>query len=290
MVVMTVLDIPAVRRWRSLVADPTLVEPHLRVRLTSPEAELLDVAADQLVAALDDAPAPDPLPGGDGRRELAALLSGFVAGLREARQADGVPAGRADVLEVVAGLLAAGKALQALDTHLGRILIGAGMAAADGLVAGAGLHHVLAAASATFTAGWYQAPERHRRLFSLIAHILAAFSAATGPHRTGPVTASCGARPGEHSGEPFAAEITFTVIASQQLSDELRRDLRSLADEVTVWSTGERHQFHVHATDPGEVVTTAFASVTLFDLRIGRRGSIGSQGGSQDSPAQEDEA
>lgn len=274
MVGMAVLNVTTITRWRALVADPALVEPHLRVLPTAGESALLEAAADGLVSVLTSTSGLAPLPADSSPPELVAFLAGLATGVQQARQANGAPAGEAGALEMVTGLLAAGHALREQAEGLGRVLERAGMAATDGLVAGSGLHEVLSTAAATFAASWYLSAEPWRRSFCLIAQVLAAFSAATGPHRTGPAAAGCGARPGEHRGERFPAEITFTVLAPRPQAESLQQDLRSVAREVTVWSTGERHQFHVHSDDAGEVVSAAYASATLFDLRIGLRDGI----------------
>ncbi len=159
----------------------------------------------------------------------------------------------------------------------------AGTTAAELVVDGAGLHDIAAAAAQSAMRGWSVGPTdgraadtvdgrsavADRRVRTLVAQILLALERAARPPAPAAEPASCGAGPGDHRGSGVRAEVTFVVFTSDSDAARLRADLEPLADEVVIWSNGDRREFHVHTRDAAEVVSQAYAMGTVFALSIG---------------------
>jgi hypothetical protein len=108
------------------------------------------------------------------------------------------------------------------------------------------------------------------RTRALVALVLLALQRSTAPPGEPVDPPSCGALPGAHNGAELLAEITFTAFLSTSDSARLEHTLRGVADEVVVWSEGDRRYFHVHSRTAGEVVAEAYAVGSVFSLQIGR--------------------
>lgn len=110
---------------------------------------------------------------------------------------------------------------------------------------------------------------RHRTR-AWVVRLLVALAAVTREPDPPATPASCGARPGENLGAPFAAEITFEIGLSPDGVVPLTADLRALSSEVVAWPRHDDqwHRFHVHTHRPGAVIEQVYAHGTAFDLRI----------------------
>jgi hypothetical protein len=105
----------------------------------------------------------------------------------------------------------------------------------------------------------------------LVGAVLVALEIATRDPEPPAVPASCGALPGENLGEPFSAEITFTMGLAAEEIRSLSADLGQLATEIAVWPGSNWPRFHVHTDQPAEVIGQIYAHGTPFDLQITSR-------------------
>lgn len=290
---MAVFDAELVDRWFSRIAAPDVGEPHVRVEPTATEFIAFAEGRRLVLAALRSAAAAssavtDPRVvriDEPAARKLLAYLRTFAAGVAEVRQANTEPPGTGSPLAVATGLISGAAALgdgpagSASTPERPTQLVAhrAGMVAAETVVTGAGLSEVARGAAAVALAGWTPTSPSDReglvehRTQLLLFRLWAALVDATRPPRTGPERASCGAPPGQNHGTVFAAEITFTMFGGTTEVESLRLDLSAAAQEVMVWSDGDRHQFHVHTDRAGETISRAYLATTLFDLQITAR-------------------
>lgn len=291
---MTTFDTELVGRWFAHLLDDQpagAVQGEWGIRPTASERQALVDGRDAIAAAVGWSGMPTAHPAGssDGpAAALAAYLTGMatgIAGTRSAMSAAGPDeVAMADRLSLVAGLIAGGAALQVgpdgapgpADRHepsatdLARV---AGTSAAELVVDGADLHTITsAAAAAAMVSGPPDGANRspRYRARALVAVVLVALQRSTAPPGDPVDPPSCGARPGVNNGAELLAEITFTAFLSEADSMRLERTLRSVADEVVVWSEADRRYFHVHSRAAGEVVAEAYAVGSVFSLEIGR--------------------
>ncbi len=295
---MTTFDTALVGRWFDFLIDDQDAGVALAqwgIRPTVTERQVLIDGREAIAAAVgwSRMPTPATVPSlSDGpAMALAAYLVGMATGIAGTRRAmlESGPdeVAMADRLSLVAGLIAGGAALQVgldeLDridgpadriepsaTDLARV---AGTSAAELVVDGADLHTITtAAASAAMVSGPPDGANRspRYRTRALVALVLLALQRSTAPPGDPVDPPSCGARPGVNNGAELLAEITFTSFLSAADSARLERTLRSVADEVVVWSEADRRHFHVHSRAAGEVVAEAYAVGSVFSLEIGR--------------------
>ena len=151
----------------------------------------------------------------------------------------------------------------------------AGVSAAEVVVDGADLHAIAAIAAGTVMQGWgvgQPTDPRDRveyRTRGLIGMLLVGLELASREPDPPAVPATCGAGPGENRGRAFLAEVTFEIRCGASESAALHQDLLDLGDDVQWWSRSGVDHFHVHTDRPGEVISQAYASGTLFDLVVG---------------------
>jgi hypothetical protein len=278
-----VLDAAMIRRWFASAMDGAGRPQHLRLELTVPERDALRAGCADLLTALTDADAGTPelaelAPGAP----LAGYLGGVAAGLGQARVADGWEPGVAAPLHLAAGLIAGAAALAATtpapDSGTGpgaaESAHRAGVAAAEAVVTGADLGEMARAAELAIQQGWLPTPATaDLRTHLLLTLLLTGLAESVAGPRTGPDATSCGGRPGENAGVPFAAEVTFTLHGAPSDAEALHADLAALpqVQEVQLWQQGDRALVHLHTDDPGPVVERAYLLATPFDLRITRR-------------------
>ena len=290
---MTTFDTELVGRWFAQLLDDHeagSAQAEWAIRATPTERRVLEEGRDAIAAAVgwSGMPTQPAVPTDGPTAALAAYLMGLATGIAGTRRAM-LEAGpdevaMADRLSLVAGLIAGGAALQVgLDdaggaggrlqptaVDLARV---AGTSAAELVVDGADLHTITTAAAAAAMAsgppdGANRSPGYRTR--ALIAMVLLALQRSTAPPADPVDPPSCGARPGVNNGAELLAEITFTSFLSAADSSRLERTLRSVADEVVVWSEADRRHFHVHSRAAGEVVAEAYAVGSVFSLEIGR--------------------
>lgn len=291
---MTTFDTDLVGRWFGYLLDDRsgaeVDTANSGLHPTSTERQVLIEGCEAITAAVGWSGMPSPASAAaDGpAAALATYLVGMATGIAGTRRAM-VEAGSeevamADRLSLVAGLIAGGAALQvgvdgdavspvryeSSATDLARV---AGTSAAELVVDGADLHTITtAAAAAAMVAGPPDDANRSPgyRTRALVALVLLALQRSTAPAGDPVEPPSCGARPGVNNGAALLAEITFTSYLSAADSERLARTLRGMADEVVVWSEGDRRLFHVHSRAAGEVVAQAYAVGSVFSLEIGR--------------------
>ena len=289
---MKTFDAELVDRWFAYLIDDqdAAARSEWGIRPTATERQALIGGRDAIAAAVGWSSMPtQPTPPADGpSAALGAYLTGMATGIAGTRRAM-LEAGSdeiamADRLSLVAGLIAGGAALQVgpediggpgdryepSATDLARI---AGTSAAELVVDGADLHTITtAAAAAAMVSGPPDGANRspRYRTRALVALVLLALQRSTAPPADPVEPPSCGARPGVNNGVELLAEITFTSFLSEADSARLERTLRSVADEVVVWSEADRRYFHVHSRTAGEVVAEAYAVGSVFSLEIGR--------------------
>jgi hypothetical protein len=303
----TSLDVETVQRWFDAVPSADRGLPHyLDGALSAAELQVLDAGRRAVVAAMGDGPATLRLPdysSEDAADWLATYLAAFAAGLADARRAENAPAGHASPLHLVAGLITGAAAVAARpatqpwvqpvepdargSTHLFASASEAahqlGAAAADEAVSGAPLDRVTRAAHAATPRTWEPSPpqspaltadlQRRRLLWRLIT-ALAVATAPVAPTVELPADApgwrpECVATPTEHAGEPLLAEITF-LTADEPGAVDLAQVLRASGLPFGTYSSGGSLGFHIHAEQPGAVVSEIFSLVLPFDLRISR--------------------
>ena len=263
------------------------------VRPTAAEREVLVQGRQAIAAAVgwSGMPAASSTPADPAAALLQVYLDGLATGIAGTRRAmrdagDLDEPAIADRLSLVAGLIAGGAALQVAPEGLldneafdrrpaGAIELArvAGTSAAELVVDGADLHSITtAAAAAAMVAGPPDGANRDPgyRSRALVAQVLLALQRSTAPARPPVTPPSCGAHPGVNGGAELLAEITFTVFLAQPDADRLERTLNGVAQEVVVWSEGDRRYFHVHSRTAGEVVAEAYSVGSVFSLEIGR--------------------
>lgn len=290
---MTTFDTELVGRWFAHLIDDqdaTAAQVEWGIRPTATERQALLDGREAIAAAVgwSGMPTSPTVPSDGPAAALSAYLVGMATGIAGTRRAmlESGPdeVAMADRLSLVAGLIAGGAALQVgLDgvdgpvdrtqpsaTDLARV---AGTSAAELVVDGADLHTITtAAAAAAMVSGPPDGANRspRYRTRALVALVLLALQRSTAPPGDPVDPPSCGARPGVNTGTELLAEITFTSFLSEADSARLERTLRSVADEVVVWSEADRRYFHVHSRAAGEVVAEAYAVGSVFSLEIGR--------------------
>jgi len=297
MVRMTSFDADVVRRWFHRVRDETVM-PHWGIVPTEQERFALTQGASRVEAAvsidqLPSAGTSEPL------TELPALmvlryLDALAAGIASTRlafsnfDADAdVGGGDVAAFALVAGLNAGAAALHgeiaASSYRRGRggpeptaaeSARLAGVAAAELVVNGAGLHDIAGTAAGVAMNGWQiglpddPVDRIEYRARGLVGLVLVALEQETRDPEPPGEPASCGALPGENLGRPFPAEITFTMGLAPAEIRALTADLTGLAAEVTVWPGSRWPRFHVHTDRAGDVIGQVYAYGTPFDLLI----------------------
>lgn len=305
---MTSLDADLVHTWFGLLADPDQpATAQLLLVPTVQEARAFGAGEADLLAAVLDQPMTDrpgavaqsltELPARMLRSYLHALAAG-IAGTRQMLAASG-PAGDepgsgdTGALALVTGLNAGAAALHGQIAATSRRSIEevrgleptaaesaslAGVAAAELVVNGAGLHEVAATAAAAAVGGRRiglpsESVERDEyRAAVLVGAVLLALELATRDPEPPAEPAACGAMPGENPGEPFEAEITFTMGLAGDEIRSLTADLGQLATDVVIWPGNNWPRFHLHTDHPAEVIGQIYAHGTPFDLQITSRG------------------
>ena len=287
---MTTFDVELVGRWFSyLVEEGSAEAGDGAIRPDDQERQVLLQGREAITAAVGWSGMPPSVgaPTDGSAAALAAYLNGMATGIAGTRRAmseagpDEVE--MVDRLSLVAGLIAGGAALQVgadgrvgneayepSATDLARV---AGTSAAEQVVDGADLHAITsAAAAAAMVSGPPDGANRspHYRTRALVAAVLLALQRSTAPVGAPVDPPSCGARPGVNNGSELLAEITFTSFLSPADTARLERALAAVAEEVVVWSEGDRRYFHVHSRAAGEVVAEAYAIGSVFSLEIGR--------------------
>jgi hypothetical protein len=302
MVRMTSFDADLVRRWfHRLSSLDAPVMPHWGIVPTVQERFALDQGASRVEAAVMN----DQLPSADAVEPLTELpalmvlryLDALAAGVASTRLAfmnvdasadfGGGAGGDVAAFALVAGLNAGAAALHGENAgspyRLGRGNTEptaaesarlAGVAAAELVVNGAGLHDVAGTAAGVAMNGWQiglpdDPVERiEYRARGLVGLVLVALEQQTRDPEPPGEPASCGALPGENLGRPFPAEITFTMGLAPAEIRSLTVDLTGLAAEVTVWPGSQWPRFHVHTDRAGDVIGQVYAYGTPFDLLI----------------------
>lgn len=305
MVPMERLDVETVLRWFDAVPTASRgLPPYLSGPLSAAELQVLDAGRRAVVAALaDDEPdIPRAVPvSEDAANWLADYLTAFAAGLADARRSEGAEPGAASPLHVVAGLITGAAAVagrpggQPYARTVDRGEFGSaaeypsaseaahrlGAAAADEAVSGASLDRVTREAQAAAPTSWEPTqPADHARVADLLRRrllmrLITALATVTGPTRPAvalPAAApgwhrACVDVPGDHIGEPMLAEITFLTVDDAGAAD-LADVLREAGVAFGTYSEEGSLGFHIHAGDPGAVITEIFSLVVPFDLRI----------------------
>jgi hypothetical protein len=301
------LDVETVQRWFDAVPSADRGLPHyLDGPLSATELRVLDAGRRVVVAAMGDGPlsalrVPDSS-SEDAADWLATYLAAFAAGLADARRAEGAPAGQASPLHVVAGLITGAAAVAGRpatrplpsagpdESGRGHLFPSAseaahqlGAAAADEAVSGAPLDRVTRAAQAATPRTWEPSPPKNparitdlhrRRLLCRLITALATTTASATPTVQLPADApgwrpECVGTPAEHAGEPLLAEITF-LTADEAGAADLEQVLRASGVPFGTYSNGGSLGFHIHAEQPGAVVSEIFSLVLPFDLSISR--------------------
>ncbi|GAA1999748.1 hypothetical protein JL107_00165 [Nakamurella flavida] len=196
------------------------------------------------------------------------------------------PPGEAPTIALVTGLIAGAAALRDSLNRPGPPEVPnrepsaaeaarlAGVSAAEVVVDGADLHAVAAISAATAMQGWgvgQPTDPRDRveyRTRGLIGMLLVGLEQASQTPDPPAVPAACGAGPGENRGRAFTAEVTFEIRCGTSESAALHQDLLALGEDVQWWSRSGVDHFHIHTDSPGEVISQAYASGTLFDLAV----------------------
>ena len=303
MVRMTSFDADLVRRWfRRVASREEPVMPHWGIVPTEQERFAMAQGASRVEEAVLD----DQLPSADTAvlTEIPALmvlryLDALAAGIASTRLAflnveasadpglGGVTGGEVAAFSLVAGLNAGAAALHGeIDPSSDRPGRGgaeptaaesarlAGVAAAELVVNGAGLHEVAGTAADVAMSGWQiglpddPVDRIEYRARGLVGLLLVALEQETREPEPPGEPASCGALPGENLGQPFPAEITFTMGLAPAEIRSLANDLTGLAAEVTVWPGSQWPRFHVHTERAGDVIGQVYAYGTPFDLMI----------------------
>ena len=318
---MTSFDADLVQRWFGRVEDSDEpVMPDWGILPTVQEAAALRDGGAQVAVALREVdpqirrpvPVLTELPARMVSSYLTALAAG-VAGTRAAfaqslgeqgpaadEPTTGSSSGDVGTMALVAGLNAAAAALhgeisspayragrewRAAEPTAAESARQAGIAAAELVVNGAGLHEIVAAAADVAMNGWrIGVPDdpidrAEYRTRGLVGILLVALERETRDPEPVGAPASCGALPGENLGRSFSAEITFTMGLAPAEIRSLSADLAGLVGEVTVWpgrySRGGWPRFHLHTDRPGAVIGQIYAYGTPFDLEITDRGLTG---------------
>jgi hypothetical protein len=305
MVRMTSFDADLVHRWFDRVLDEPVM-PHWGIVPTEQERFALSQGASRVEAAVLNDQLPSAL-AAEPLTELPALmvlryLDALAAGIASTRLAfrgvdgagdpalGGIADGDVGAFALVAGLNAGAAALHgeiaASSYRLGRVGAEptaaesarlAGVAAAELVVNGAGLHDVAGTAAGVAMNGWQiglpdDPVERiEYRARGLVGLVLVALEQQTRDPEPPGEPASCGALPGENLGRPFPAEITFTMGLAPAEIRSLTVDLTGLTAEVTVWPGSQWPRFHVHTDRAGDVIGQVYAYGTPFDLLITER-------------------
>jgi hypothetical protein len=251
------------------------------------------VQNDQLPSAVDAEPLTE-LPAVMVLRYLDALAAGVastrLAFMNVSADFGGATAGDVAAFALVAGLNAGAAALHGENAgtpyRLGssgteptaaesaRL---AGVAAAELVVDGAGLHEVAGTAAGVAMNGWRiglpddPVDRIEYRARGLVGLVLVALEQETRDPEPPGEPASCGALPGENLGRAFPAEITFTMGLAPAEIRSLTVDLAGLGAEVTVWPGSQWPRFHVHTDRAGDVIGQVYAFGTPFDLLITER-------------------
>jgi len=295
---MTTFDTELVERWFGLLLDSQGDGDELfRVRPDAVERQVLVDGGRAISAAVGRAALPtvERPPADAAAALLQVYLTGMATGIAGARQAmlDSGDAGQAsagDRLSLVAGLIAGGAAIQvapggdptqSVDRQFPgsagtavEVARTAGTTAAELVVDGADLYTITsAAAAAVLAAGPPDLANREAgyRARALVGTVLITLQRSTAPPGAPVRPPSCGAAPGSNVGVELSAEVTFTMFLSREDCDRLTVFLGGSADEVVVWSEGDRRYFHVHTRMAGEVISEAYASGAVFSLTVGRR-------------------
>ena len=283
---MTTFDTDLVNRWFSRLLDPDGSTDHSSwLRPDGDERAVLLTGGQAIAAAVgwSELPNQAPPPPGPAAALLQVYLAGMATGIAGARRTmtengDLGDVTAADRLCLVAGLIAGGAAA-AVESSSGQgteaadLARTAGTAAAELVVDGADLHAITSAAAAgALLAGPPDEANRHPdyRSRALVASVLVGLQRATAPAGTPVRPPSCGARPGVNGGAEFLAEVTFTMFLPADETAGLERTLTRLAEEVVVWSEGDRRSVHVHTRVAADVIAEAYAVGTVFSLVIGR--------------------
>ncbi|MGI8591119.1 MAG: hypothetical protein ACR2M5_09055 [Nakamurella sp.] len=294
---MTTFDTELVERWFGLLLDSQGDGDELfQVRPDAVERQVLVDGGRAISAAVGRAALPtvERSPADAAAALLQVYLTGMATGIAGARlvMSDSGDAGQAsagDRLSLVAGLIAGGAAIQvapddpaqsvdrqfpgSVGTAL-EVARTAGTTAAELVVDGADLYTITsAAAAAVLAAGPPDLANRESRYRAraLVGMVLITLQRCTAPPGAPVRPPSCGAAPGSNVGVELSAEVTFTMFLSQEICDRLTAFLGGSADEVVVWSEGDRRYFHVHTRMAGEVISEAYASGAVFSLTVGRR-------------------
>jgi len=299
MVRMTSFDAALVRSWFGrVIRREETVMPHWGIVPTEQERLALAQGASQVEAAVLD----EQLSFADPTHQLSEIpalmllryLDALAAGIASTRlaflhveaSADLGDAGAdAAAFALVAGLNAGAAALHGeIDATSDRAGGGeptaaesarlAGVAAAELVVNGAGLHEVAGTAAGVAMNGWQiglpddPVDRIEYRARGLVGLLLVALEQETRDPEPPGEPASCGALPGENLGRPFPAEITYTMGLAPNEIRSLTHDLAGLGAEVTVWPGSQWPRFHVHTDRAGDVIGQIYAYGTPFDLLI----------------------
>ncbi len=294
---MTTFDTELVERWFGLLLDSQGDGDELfQVRPDAVERQVVVDGGRAISAAVGRAALPtvERSPADAAAALLQVYLTGMATGIAGARLAmsesgDAGQASAGDRLSLVAGLIAGGAAIQvapddptqsvdrqfpgSAGTAL-EVARTAGTTAAELVVDGADLYTITsAAAAAVLAAGTPDLANRESgyRARALVGMVLITLQRSTAPPGAPICPPSCGAAPGSNVGGELSAEVTFTMFLSQENCDRLTAFLGGSADEVVVWSEGDRRYFHVHTRMAGEVISEAYASGAVFSLTVGRR-------------------
>jgi hypothetical protein len=290
MVGMKTFDTDLVSQWFHGLLDPIGSADHSAWLTTSEEErQVLSLGGQAITDALQwsELPVALPAPSQPAAAVLQVYLIGMATGVAGARQrmqrsGDLDEVSVADRLCLVSGLIAGGAALavepQDLLASDGRptaadLARAAGTAAAELVVDGADLHSIAGAAAAAALVsgppdGANQDPGYRAR--ALIGLVLVGLQRSTAPPGEPVRPPTCGARPGVNGGTELLAEVTFTMFMPREDSDRLQQTLAGLAEEVVIWSEGDRRYFHVHTRAAGEVIAESYAVGTVFSLVVGR--------------------
>lgn len=288
---MTKFDIDLVGHWFDLLLDlDSPADSSWDVHLNASELEALAVGGRAISAAVgwSELPSQLPTPADHAAAVLQVYLSGMATGIAGARatmaqNGDLDEVAVADRLCLAAGLIAGGAAVQIAPDDLpghGSSAAGAadlaraaGTVAAELVVDGADLHAITsAAAAAALAAGPPDAANRdpRYRARAVVALVLVALQRSTAPAGTPVLPPSCGAVAGGNNGAALLAEVTFTTFLPREECDRLQARMTGLAEEVVLWSEGDKRYFHVHTEVAGEVIAEAYAVGAVFSLVVGR--------------------
>ncbi|MET3807579.1 hypothetical protein ABIB25_004605 [Nakamurella sp. UYEF19] len=288
---MTTFDTDLVGRWFDLLLDlDSPADSTWGVHLHAAELEAVRTGGRAISAAVgwSELPSQLPTPADHAAAVLQVYLAGMATGIAGARETmaqngDLDEVDVADRLCLAAGLIAGGAAVQVAPDDLpaggtsgagaADLARAAGTAAAELVVDGADLHSITsAAAAAAMAAGPPDAANRdpRYRARAVVALVLVALQRSTAPAGAPVQPPSCGAVPGGNNGVALLAEVTFTTFLPPEECGRLQATLTGLAEEVVMWSEGDKRYFHVHTEVAGEVIAEAFAVGAVFSLVVGR--------------------